>query len=122
MKQFESKKPKSQPAAATAAKKETAHVTDDESEDEAKDEEKKCKSEEVEKKVKINQLRQQFENVKKEEPPPTQSLSVGAVSTLKKRFVDIGPSSVEVPAWKRALKKKEVIEEVDSASDNDFKH
>ena len=57
MKQFESKKPKSQPAAATAAKKETAHVTDDEPEDEAEDEEKKRKSEEVEKKVKINQLR-----------------------------------------------------------------
>ena len=66
MKQFESKKPKSQPAAATAAKKETSHVTDDEPEDEAEDEEKERKSEEVEKKAKINQLRQQFEKVKKE--------------------------------------------------------
>ena len=122
MKQFESKKPKSQPAAATAAKKETSHVTDDEPEDEAEDEEKKRKSEEVEKKARINQLRQQFENAKKEEPPPTQSISVGAVSALKKRFVDIEPSSAEVPAWKQALKKKEVIEEVDSASDNDSKH
>ena len=60
--------------------------------------------------------------LKKEEMPRTQSISVGAVSALKKKFLDIGPPPAEVPAWKRALKKKEVVEEEEgSSSDSDSK-
>ena len=122
MEQFEDKKSKSQAPPATATKQEPVNVTDDEAEKEEEDEEQKQKKEEAEKKAKMNQLRQQFENVKKEEPPPSQSISVGAVSALKKKFLDVGPSSVEEPAWKRALKKKDVVEEEVSSSDSDSKH
>lgn len=120
MKQFEDKKPKPPSA---AAKKEPVDGTDDEVEDEVEDEEQKRKDEEAEKKAKMNQLRQQFENVKKEEPQRSQPVSVGAVSALKQKFLDIGPPPAEVPAWKRALKKKEVIEEdSSSSSESDSKH
>ena len=121
MKQFEDKKPKSQPPS-VAAKKVPVNVTDDEVDDEAEDEEQKLKEEEVQKKAKVNQLRQQFENVKREEPRRSQPISVGAVSALKQKFLDIKPPPAEVPAWKRALKKKDVVEEEGSSSDSDSKH
>jgi len=53
-------------------------------------------------KAKMNQLQQQFENVKKEEPTSSQSINVCAVSALKKKFLRIGPPPAEEPAWRKA--------------------
>ena len=121
MKQFEDKKPKSQQPPA-AAKKEPVNVTDDEGENDAENEKQRQDNEEAERKAKMNQLRQQFENVKKDTLPSQPAISVGAVSALKKKFLDVGPSQAEEPAWKKALKKKEVVEEEASSTDSDSKH
>ena len=101
MQKLEDARPKKQPppkeAVTQVANKELMNETNDEP-----DNEQKQANEEAEKKAKMNQLRQQFENVKKEEPTSSQSINVGAVSALKKKFLHIGPPPAEEPAWRKA--------------------